>query len=257
MPLQSSGRDLTRRQREIVWAAFCNHELLADWPEPVLDELVEAGQLRTYPDGTLIYSANAPCSDIHIILSGMLEWAWPSTDGLRAVETFIPAGELANLTAVMTNQRSIHNQRARGLTRLFHIPAHALELALERNPSLTLSLLRLLAQRARHLHDCLGRVGLMSFRARLASHLLALGRRYGHTEGNRITLRMRLSQEDLAALLMASRQHVNKELRWFVERNWVHASYGRFTLVDVTAIEAMIRESGALPDLLHAQHAAR
>lgn len=245
LPLQSSGRDLTRQQREIIWAAFRNHETLRAWPEAVLDALVEAGHLRAYADGALIYVANEPCTDIHIILSGMLEWGWPSAHGVRAVETFIPPGELANLTAVMTDQRSIHNQRARGLTRLFHIPAHALNVELERDPTLTASLLRLLATRARHLHDCLGNLGLMSFRARLAGHLVALGKRYGYADGDGITLGIRLSQEDLAALLMASRQHVNKELRWFIERQIVRIRYGRITLVDTTELQSIVEQSSA------------
>ena len=245
LPLQSSGRDLSRKQREIIWTAFRNHEALSAWPEAVLNTLVEAGFLRTYADGELIYLANDPCTDIHIILSGMHEWGWPSTQGIRAVETFIPPGELANLTAVMTDQRSIHNQRARGLTRLFHIPADALNAALERDPTLTASLLRLLATRARHLHDCLGNLGLMSFRARLAGHLLALGKRYGHTDNNGVTLGIRLSQEDLAALLMASRQHVNKELRWFIDRQLVRIRYGRITLVDTAELESIVRQPPA------------
>ncbi|MCI3208106.1 hypothetical protein DBA20_24445 [Pandoraea capi] len=250
LPLRSHGRDLSVRQREIVWTAFRNNAALQTWSDDVLGALIEAGHLQTYPDGTLIYAAGDPCPDIHVILSGVLEWEWTSPDGGRAVEDFIPPGEVANFIAVLTGETSVHHQRARGLTRLFHIPAQALNAQFALDPTLTASLLRLIAARARGLHDRLGRHSLMSFRARLAYQLLALARRYGvqdtqDTQG--ITLNLRLSQEDLAALLMASRQYLNREFRWFLDRQLVRVHYGRITLLDMEALRAISegREAGA------------
>ncbi|VVE04944.1 CRP-like cAMP-activated global transcriptional regulator [Pandoraea iniqua] len=246
LPLQSSGRDLTAQQRDIVWAAFRNNAGLRNWPDDVLDALVGAGHLRTYPDGTLIYGAGEACPDIHVILSGVLEWEWSSPEGGRAVEDFIPPGEVANFIAVLTGETSVHNQRARGLTRLFHIPAHALHTQLARDPTLTATLLRLIAGRARGLHDRLGRHSLTPFRARLAYQLLALAKRYGvpetaetHGAAGGIALSLRLSQEDLAALLMASRQYLNREFRWFLDRHIVRIRYGRITLLDLAQLRAI------------------
>ncbi|MFJ2991180.1 Crp/Fnr family transcriptional regulator [Pandoraea sp. NPDC087047] len=232
LPLRSNGRDLTARQREIVWTAFRNNAGLRTWSDDVLGALIEAGHLQTYPDGTLIYAAGDPCTDIHVILSGVLEWQWTTPEGGRAVEDFIPPGEVANFIAVLTGETSVHHQRARGLTRLFHIPAQALQRQFERDPTLSASLLRLIAGRARGLHDRLGRHSLMPFRARLAYQLLALAQRYGVPDGDGITLSLRLSQEDLAALLMASRQYLNREFRWFLDRHLVRVRYGRITLLD-------------------------
>lgn len=249
LPLQSSGRDLTAQQRDIVWAAFRNNAGLRSWPDDVLEALVGAGHLRTYPDGTLIYGAGEACPDIHVILSGVLEWEWSSPEGGRAVEDFIPPGEVANFIAVLTGETSVHNQRARGLTRLFHIPAHALNAQLTRHPTLTATLLRLIAGRARGLHDRLGRHSLTPFRARLAYQLLALAKRYGvpetaetsetHGAAGGIALSLRLSQEDLAALLMASRQYLNREFRWFLDRHIVRIRYGRITLLDLAQLRAI------------------
>lgn len=238
LPLRANGRDLTVRQREIIWTSFRNNEGLRTWSDASLDALIDAGHLQTYPDGALIYSAGEPCPDIHVILSGVLEWQWTSPDGGRAVEDFIPPGEVANFIAVLTGETSIHHQRARGLTRLFHIPAQALHRQLERDPALTASLLRLIAGRARGLHDRLGRHGLATFRARLAHQLLVLARRYGVPDGDgeAVALSLRLSQEDLAALLMASRQYLNREFRWFLDRQLVRVHYGRVTLLDVEAL---------------------
>ncbi|MFL9903107.1 Crp/Fnr family transcriptional regulator [Paraburkholderia fungorum] len=135
--------------------------------------------------------------------------------------------------------RSVHNQRARGLTRLFHIPFRTVQDQLDRDPNLTASLLRLLAVRARDLFDRLGKLGLMSFRARLAYQLIALGERYGQPDRDGLSLGIRLSQEDLAALLMASRQHVNKELRWLIDQHIVRVRYGRITLLDIDRLRSI------------------
>ncbi|VVE12495.1 Crp/Fnr family transcriptional regulator [Pandoraea anhela] len=239
LPLRSHGRDLSAQQRRIVWTAFRNNAALQTWSDEVLGALIDAGHLQTYPDGALIYAAGDPCPDIHVILSGVLEWEWTSPDGGRAVEDFIPPGEVANFIAVLTGETSVHHQRARGLTRLFHIPARALNAQFSRDPTLTASLLRLIAARARGLHDRLGRHSLAPFRARLAYQLLALARRYGVPEAQGVTLSLRLSQEDLAALLMASRQYLNREFRWFLERQLVRVHYGRITLLDMQTLQAI------------------
>lgn len=236
LPLRSNGRDLTAPQREVIWTAFRNNAGLRSWSDEVLNALIQAGHLETYPDGTLIYAAGEPCPDIHVILSGVLEWQWTSPDGGRAVEDFIPPGEVANFIAVLTGETSVHHQRARGLTRLFHIPALALNAQFDRDPTLSASLLRLIAARARGLHDRLGRHSLMPFRARLAYQLLALARRYGVPDGEGVTLSLRLSQEDLAALLMASRQYLNREFRWFLDRQLVRTRYGRVSLLDMDTL---------------------
>ncbi|APD11261.1 hypothetical protein UC34_25300 [Pandoraea vervacti] len=239
LPLHANGRDLTERQRAIIWTAFRNNAGLREWRDDVLLALIQAGRLQTYPDATLIYAAGDPCPDVHVILSGVLEWEWTNPEGGRAVEDFIPPGEVANFIAVLTGETSVHHQRARGLTRLFHIPAQALHEQFARDPTLTASLLRLIAGRARGLHDRLGRHSLQPFRARLAYQLLALARRYGVPDASGVTLNLRLSQEDLAALLMASRQYLNREFRWFLDRQLVRVRYGRVTLLDMAALQAI------------------
>lgn len=239
LPLQSSGRHLNAQQQAFVCRVFRHNPGLRDWPDEVVLALIREGHLMTYSDGTLIYAAGEACQSVQVILSGVLEWAWSSPRGGRAVEDFIPAGEVANFIAVLTGETSVHNQRARGLTRLFHIPAAALHAQLARHPALSGSLLRLIAGRARGLHDRLGRTSLMSFRARLAVELLTLARRYGEPGDDGITLDLRLSQEDLAALMMASRQYLNRELRWFLAQGLLRIRYGRITLIDLPALQAV------------------
>ena len=243
LPLRSSGSGLTRHQREIIWDTFRSHTALRTWPEDVLNDLILAGQLQSYNSGTLVYQENSHTPCVDIILSGVLEWGWTNADGTRVVEEFLPPGEVINLTSVFIDQCSIHDQRARGLTRLFHIPFETFRTQVNLAPNLLPSLVYMLAVRKRELHNRLRRTSLASFRARLASRLLILAERFGQPDQDGIVIRIRISQEDLAALVMASRQHTHKQLRWFIEQGIIRIRYGRITVLKPEQLSAISKEN--------------
>ena len=101
----------------------------------------------------------------------------------------------------------------------------------------------MLAVRKRELHNRLRRTSLASFRARLASRLLILAERFGQPDQDGIVIRIRISQEDLAALVMASRQHTHKELRWFIEQGIIRIRYGRITVLKPEQLSAISKEN--------------
>jgi len=175
------------------------------------------------------------------VLTGALEMGWSSQAGVRAVGSFVSPGDVINFISVIDGQTSMHEQRAHGQTKLFHIPVQAVYEQFDRDPFLVRSVLDLICGRARLLHKRLGKTVLLTFRARLADQLLTLAANYGEPDEMGIRLRIKISQEDMAALLGAARQSVNKELRWLVEQNILHQRYSRFTILNLEALLAISR----------------
>ena len=82
---------------------------------------------------------------------------------------------------------------------------------------------------------------------RIAATLASLGRLHGVREEEGSTLRLRLSQDDLGAMLGVSRQSVSKELRVLEKAGVVGADYSRITIHDVNALNALAGRTDSFP----------
>ncbi|MFL9989238.1 Crp/Fnr family transcriptional regulator [Paraburkholderia sediminicola] len=238
-PLFSSrrdGRSLDVSARDAIHAAFTTNPCLKSWPAHAIDALCDAGQLRTWTNGELIFARDEACDDIQVVLSGAIEMSWTNSAGMRAVAVYMWPNEVINFIPVMDRRGSMHDQRAHGSTTLFHIPGSALFELLAREPALLRNVLDLICLRSRALHGRMGKTALAGFRARLADQLLGLAEWHGKKTERGVELTIKLSQEDLAALLAASRQSINKEVRWLVQQGIVDVRYSRITVIDMDAL---------------------
>lgn len=233
------GRALHAGERDAIHAAFTANPCLQSWPAHAIDTLCDAGQLRTWTNGELIFARDEPCDEIQVVLSGAIEMSWSNSAGARAVAVYMWPNEVINFIPVLDRRGSMHDQRAHGSTTLFHIPGRALFDLFARQPALLRNVLDLICLRSRALHGRMGRTALAGFRARMADQLLALAEWHGRSNERGVELTIRLSQEDLAALLAASRQSVNKELRWLVSNGIVDVRYSRLTVLDMKALRAL------------------
>ncbi|KVK89747.1 hypothetical protein WS91_28040 [Burkholderia sp. MSMB1498] len=236
---QRAGRALDARTRRAIHAAFTANPCLRNWPAESIDGLCDAGYLKTWLNGELIFARHGPCDDIQVVLSGAIEMSWTNAAGARAVAVYMWPNEVINFIPVIDGGGSMHDQRAHGLTTLFHISRDALFAQFEREPALLRGVLELICVRSRALHRRIGRTALSGFRARLADQLLTLAEWHGQPTPRGIELTIRLSQEDLASLLVASRQSVNKELRRLVRERIIDSQYSRLTILDLGGLRAI------------------
>lgn len=240
LPFQAAGTGLTDAQRQSILSMFRCHRTLRNWPETAFNALCDAGYLRTYTDGEVVFHEDEACNDIQLVLSGHIEMSWTGFPDVWAVSTYIPPGEVINIVSVVDGKKSMHHQRARGTTQLFHIPGQALLAQLQHDAQLALSILELICARSRKLHLRLGKSTVLTLRSRLADHLLSLTHQLGETNADGTSLNIRVSQEDLAALLSAARSSVNKELRWMVEQGIIRIGYRSITVLDPAALRAVM-----------------
>ena len=88
-------------------------------------------------------------------------------------------------------------------------------------PEIAEQLLRVLARRLRRTNDNLGDLIFTDVPGRVAKQLLQLVQRFGAQEGNALRVTHDLTQEEIAQLVGASRETVNKALADFSQRGWI------------------------------------
>ena len=87
-------------------------------------------------------------------------------------------------------------------------------------PEIAEQLLRVLARRLRRTNDNLANL-IFTDVGRVAKQLLALAQRFGTQEDGAVRVTHDLTQEEIAQLVGASREAVNKALPDFAHRGWI------------------------------------
>ena len=89
------------------------------------------------------------------------------------------------------------------------------------HPDISAQLLRMLARRLRRTNNSLADLIFTDVPGRVAKALLQLANRFGTQEGANLRVTHDLTQEEIAQLVGASRETVNKALAEFAHRGWI------------------------------------
>jgi CRP-like cAMP-binding protein len=108
-------------------------------------------------------------------------------------------------------------------------------------PQVAQGLLGQLAGRLRRANDTTADLVFSDVPGRVAKALLDLAARFGDHQDDGIHVHHDLTQEELAQLVGASRETVNKALADFASRGWIRLEPRSVTLIDSARIEARAR----------------
>jgi CRP/FNR family transcriptional regulator, cyclic AMP receptor protein len=97
----------------------------------------------------------------------------------------------------------------------------ALQAWIAEQPQIAEQLLRVLARRLRRTDDHLADLIFIDVPGRVAKQLLVLGQRFGTEQDGGLRVTHDLTQEEIAQLVGASRETVNKALADFAQRGWI------------------------------------
>ena len=97
----------------------------------------------------------------------------------------------------------------------------ALRVWISDRPAIAQQLLRVLARRLRRTNDNLADLIFTDVPGRVARQLLYLAQRFGIREDGALRVTHDLTQEEIAQLVGASRETVNKALADFAQRGWI------------------------------------
>ena len=118
---------------------------------------------------------------------------------------------------------------------------HDLQTWLSSTPAVAEHLLQALARRLRRTNEALADLVFSDVPGRVAKALLDLSSRFGRPVDDGIRVAHDLTQEELAQLVGASRETVNKALADFAARGWVRREGRAVVLLDVERLERRSR----------------
>ena len=206
-------------------------ELLAALPEDVQSELTRAGREQSVPRGDVLFRQGDLSSELFVVLDGTIAVATHSSDGRESLVAVLEPGGLFGELGLFDGEARSADARALVDSRVLAIPYDRVRETLRSAPDLLWIVVRILAQRLRSTDEALADAVFLDVPARTAKRLLELA-----ADEERVELPM--TQEDLAGLVGASRERVNKALALFLRVGWLEQQgRGRYRILDREALE--------------------
>ena len=218
---------------------------------PLFEGLDEAQQnsLRskmgqtTLRRGEVLFEEGEPGNRLYIITEGKVKLGHTSMDGRENLLAVLGPGEIiGELTLFDPGPRSTTATAVSPVT-LLHLDHADLNAILDTNPTMGKHMLRALARRLRRTNESLADLVFSDVPGRVAKALLDLADRFGTPAEDGVHVPHDLTQEELAQLVGASRETVNKSLADFVSRGWIHLEGRAVTLLDLDRLarRALVR----------------
>ncbi|WP_264001812.1 Crp/Fnr family transcriptional regulator [Mycolicibacterium gadium] len=154
-----------------------------------------------FPRGHTVFAEGEPGDRLYIIVSGKVKIGRRSPDGRENLLTIMGPSD-------MFGELSIFDPGPRTSS-------------IADRPEIAEQLLRVLARRLRRTNNNLADLIFTDVPGRVAKQLLQLAQRFGTQEGGALRVTHDLTQEEIAQLVGASRETVNKALADFAHRGWI------------------------------------
>lgn len=197
--------------------------LLTGLNETELSVIAERVRQRRYREGDTIFHRDDPGVALYIILSGRIKIHNETPDGSDMIIAVLQPGDFFGELAVIDGDERSADATTLEPSELLMLTREDMHDIIQRNPKIGLNLLITLAGRIRRTTESLQAVSTLDVNGRVAKQLLVLSEQCGIVTPNGVRIGLRLTQSDIAALVGASRESVNKVLGYFRRRGWVEA----------------------------------
>jgi CRP-like cAMP-binding protein len=209
-------------------------QLFEFFPTNALSELAAQAVVRHVKEKEVIFEKGMPGAEMFAIVHGRVKISAFSEDGKEVIFAIFESGDFFGETALFDGQprsatcTSIEDSLLVSLPRQNFIPF------LEKHPQLAIHLLALLSKRLRDADEYMEDLAFFPLATRLARKLVALADEHGDVVGPKIEIAMNISQHELANMVSASRESVNKQLAQWTKSGIITISQ-RLIVIDDTA----------------------
>jgi CRP/FNR family cyclic AMP-dependent transcriptional regulator len=185
-----------------------------------------------YPRGAVVFHEGEPGDSLYIVLAGKIKLGRRTADGRESLVAVMgPSDQFGELSTFDPGPRTATAVAVTDV-RLARMPKHALRGWIANRPQIAEQLLRVLARRLRRTNNHLADLIFTDVPGRVAKQLLQLAQKFGSVEGGQLRVTHDLTQEELAQLVGASRETVNKALADFAQRGWLRLEGKSVVILD-------------------------
>jgi CRP/FNR family transcriptional regulator, cyclic AMP receptor protein len=206
-------------------------QLLGALPPDALESLRAASTVREVNRNEVLFKRGDRSTELFGIISGRIAILTQAPDGRESLVAVLDEGSLFGELGLFDEGPRSADARALESTQVLVLDYEAVRAAIKAEPNLLWVIIRVLARRLRTTDDSLADAVFLDVPGRTAKRLLELS-------GDNDEFRLRMTQEDLAGLVGASRERVNKALSMFTRLGWLEVEgRNRYRILDRVSLE--------------------
>jgi len=221
-------------------AALSKNRLFGQLEPEKLDELLALSRLERFAPKDVVFLKGDPGDCLYAIMSGRIGITTTSEGGKEIFLNILGPGEVFGEIALLDGRERTAGAMALDPAELLRIDQADFLPFLERNPKLSIRLMRVLCERIRWTSDIIEDTIFLDIPHRLAKRLLTLVKQYGKPTRNGITIDIKLSQESLGQMLGVTRESVNKGIRTLEAQGIIAHEHGIINVTDIASLEAFV-----------------
>ena len=182
--------------------------------------------------GEVLFHEGDSGDKLYLVTDGKVKLGRTSSDGRENLLAILGPGQMFGELSLFDPGPRTATASAITESTLASLDHDDLRPLLLAQPTVAVQLLRALAQRLRRTNEAMADLVFSDVPGRVAKALLDLAERFGDESSEGVLVRHDLTQEELAQLVGASRETVNKALSEFANRGWLRLEGRSVLLID-------------------------
>ena len=200
--------------------------LFENLDEASLASVASSGARRKLERGDVLFRQDDESGALYVVVSGRIAIANRSFDGRESMVALMEDGDLFGEMGLFDEgEGRSADARALEPSELIELPYEPVRELFRDQPQLLWSVVQLLSKRVRNMDNALADSVFLDVTGRTAKRLLEMA-------GEEEEFELPLTQEELAGMVGASRERVNKSINQFIKLGWLAQTDGGYRITN-------------------------
>ena len=197
---------------------------------------------HNFDRGEMIFRQGDPGVHLYLVESGRIKITTLAADGREAFVAIIGPGQVFGELSLFESQQRTADARAMETTTVHALAHDDFRPYVGAHPEVAWELLKVLVGMVRRQDQAIQDMVFLDVGGRVARRLLDLAAQHGERSGDgAVRIDVPITQEELAQMVGASRESVNKALGSFMDRGWVALEGRHYVVADPEALQRRLK----------------
>jgi CRP/FNR family transcriptional regulator, cyclic AMP receptor protein len=201
---------------------------------------------RSYQKNETIFIKGEPGNGLWLIRNGRIKICVIDHQGTELIFTFLGKGDLMGDLAIIDGKPRSATAVSVENTDTFYLDRRDFLKFLSTSPQACMDIINMLCQRLRRLSGQLEEMLFLGVAGRIAKNLIKLAEKDLPAKGNPTNVKCSITQEELARLIGASREMVNKVLNSFVDMGLISITRKKLTILNSLELRRLADYDGKI-----------
>jgi CRP/FNR family transcriptional regulator, cyclic AMP receptor protein len=219
---------------------FKQVDIFASLSDADHQDLMAVARKRTFRAGEVICHRDDPGQVLYIIKEGKVKISLISPDGQEISLVVFGPGDCVGELALLDGEPRSADVIALERVECYTLQRSDFHKTVMKNPTIAIHVLEVLSRRLRRMNKQVEDLIFLDVYGRVAKKLLELADEHGQPTDEGTLINVRLTQQELASMVGASRESVNKVIGYFTDKQYISTDRHKITIHRIADLQRRI-----------------